>query len=74
MLHTALPQSVRREFCPEGTGGRITITSRVRDAVEKAAREQVASIDHMRSPHVALGPLQKPDGEWLAQVVYFGLD
>ncbi len=68
------PLRVRAESAPEGSGARITYTGRVRDAVERAAREAVASIDYMRSPHVALGPIQQPDGLWLVQVRYFGLD
>lgn len=56
-----------------GTGGTYLISGQNQEAVMKLANETKESIDPYRSPLI-YGPHKNSQGEWVAEVKYYGLD
>jgi hypothetical protein len=56
-----------------GTGGTYLISGQSQEQVMKIAQETKDSIDRYRSP-VVYGPNKNSQGEWVAEVKYYGLD
>ena len=57
----------------QGTGGVYLISSFNKDEVMQKAQEVKSSIDYFRSPMI-YGPNKNSQGEWVAEVRYYGLD
>lgn len=56
-----------------GTGGTYLISGQKQEEVARIAKETKESIDHYRSPLI-YGPYKNSQGEWVAEVKYYGLD
>jgi|688.fasta_scaffold538067_2 hypothetical protein len=56
-----------------GTGGTYLISGQKQEEVMRIAKETKDSIDYYCSPMI-YGPNKNSQGEWVAEVRYYGLD
>jgi hypothetical protein len=55
-------------------GGEAIATADNRKVLEAGVTQFISRLDPYRSPGIAAGPFQMPDGRWQATVRWFGLD